>query len=228
MTADIETAVHYRYVEPLLATGRIPNSGEVAKRLGVPIEDVRRALRGLADTHGVVLHTHVCEPWVIHPFSASPTATWVESGDRGWWATCMWCACGIATLVGGNAAIHTRIGGEREDIDIHVEKGRVRESDLWVHFALPPRDAWDCVHHFCATVLPFRSPDDVQAWSDRHGIPMGAVAPTAQVMDLGREWYASHADPDWRKWNVREAAEIFRKVGLVGDFWEIPITEGGF
>ena len=143
MTADIETAVHYRYVEPLLATGRIPNSGEVAKRLGVPIEEVRRALRGLADTHGVVLHTHVCEPWVIHPFSASPTATWVESGDRGWWATCMWCACGIATLVGGNATIHTRIGGEREDIDIHVEKGRVRESDLWVHFALPPRDASD-------------------------------------------------------------------------------------
>ena len=27
---------------------------------------------------------------------------------------------------------------------------------------------------------------------------------------------------------VREAAEIFCKVGLVGDFWEIPVTEGGF
>ena len=62
----------------------------------------------------------------------------------------------------------------------------------------------------------------------RLGIPMGAVAPIAQVMDLGREWYARHADPDWRKWTVREAAEIFRKVGLVGDFWEIPVTEGGF
>jgi hypothetical protein len=57
---------------------------------------------------------------------------------------------------------------------------------------------------------------------------MGDVAPIAQVMDLGREWYASYADPDWRKWTVREAAEIFRKVGLVGDFWEIPTTEGGF
>ncbi len=82
MTGDIETAVHYRYMEPLLATGRIPNSGEVAERLGVPVERVRCALRSLADSHGVVLHTHVCEPWVIHPFSASPTATWVESGNR--------------------------------------------------------------------------------------------------------------------------------------------------
>ena len=69
---------------------------------------------------------------------------------------------------------------------------------------------------------------DVRTWSDRHGIPMGAVAPIAQVMDLGREWYPRHADPDWRKWTVREAAEIFRKVGLVGDFWEIPVTEAGF
>jgi hypothetical protein len=117
VTGDIETAVHYRYVEPLLATGRIPSSREVAKQLGIPVEE--RALSSLADTHGVVLHTHVCEPWVIHPFSASPTATWVEKGERGWWATCMW-------------------------------------------------------------------------------------------------------------WTVREAAEIFRKVGLVGDFWEIPVTEGGF
>jgi len=140
----------------------------------------------------------------------------------------MWCACGVATLVSGDATIHTRIGGEGEDVDIHVEKGRVRESDLWVHFALPPRNAWDCVHHFCATVLPFRSPEDVRTWCDRHGIPMGAVAPIVQVMDLGREWYARHAYPDWRKWTVREAAEIFRKVGFVGDFWEIPTTEGGF
>lgn len=228
MTTNIQTAVHHAYIAPLLATGRIPNSGEVAERLGVPIEEVRRALRNLADTHGVVLHTHVCEPWVIHPFSASPTATWVESGARGWWAPCMWCACGIATLVGGNATIHTRIGGESEDIDVHVEEGTVRESDLWVHFAVPPRAAWDCVHHFCATVLPFRSPEDVRTWSVRHGIPIGAVAPIAQVMELGREWYARHADADWRKWTVREAAEIFRKEGFVGEFWEIPATDGGF
>jgi hypothetical protein len=52
VTAVVETAVHYRYVEPLLATVRIPSSGEVAEGLGVPVEDVRRALRSLADTDG--------------------------------------------------------------------------------------------------------------------------------------------------------------------------------
>ena len=140
----------------------------------------------------------------------------------------MWCACGVATLVGGDATIHTRIGGEGDDIDIHVEAGRVRESDLWVHFAVPPRNAWDCVHHFCATVLPFHDPEDVQTWSERHGIALGASAPIAQIMNLGREWYGCHADPEWRKWTAREAAGIFRKVGLTDPFWQIPEIEGGF
>jgi hypothetical protein len=140
----------------------------------------------------------------------------------------MWCACGIATLVGGNATIHTRIGDEREDIDIHIEEGRVRESDLWLHFAVPPRAAWDCVHHFCATVLPFRSPDDVRTWSERHSIPFGSVAPMSQVMKLGTEWYARHADLDWRKWSVREAAENLPQGGLVGEFWEISAIDGDF
>ena len=96
------------------------------------------------------------------------------------------------------------------------------------HFAVAPRAAWDNVHHFCATVLPYRSAEDVRLWSERHGILMGAVAPVSQIMHLGREWYARHADPDWQKWSVHEAAETFRRVGLTGEFWDIPVTEGGF
>jgi len=103
VTADIKAAVHYRYVRPLLATGRIPNSGEVAERLGVPVEDARPA-KPRPHARRRPAHTRL-RAMVIHPFSATPTATWVESGDRGWWATCMWCACGVATLVGGDATV---------------------------------------------------------------------------------------------------------------------------
>jgi hypothetical protein len=192
-----------------------------------PIEEVQRALRSLADRHGVVLHTHVCEPWVIHPFYASPTATRVECGNRGWWATCMWCACGIATLVGGDATIHTRIGGEGEDIDIHVEKGRVRESDLWIHFAVPPRAAWDCVHHFCATcrsAAPRTSGPGATVTAFR-SVPLRRYRRSWSSADDGT---CVHADSDWRKWTVREAGEICRSAGLVGEFWDITATEGGF
>jgi hypothetical protein len=130
--------------------------------------------------------------------------------------------------VDGNAVIHARIGGEMEDIDIHIVDGEVVEKDLWVHFAVPPRAAWDNVHHFCATVLPFRQEADVQTWSNRHGIPAGSAVPISQVQDLGREWYARHCDRDWRKWSIAEAIEIFEKVGLVGPFWSLESREGSF
>ncbi|WP_069207870.1 organomercurial lyase [Sphingomonas panacis] len=226
--ADLASSVHHRLVDALLASGKIPTTLEIADQLAVSIDVIEVALDSLALSHGLVLHPHEKRPWVIHPFSCSPTATWVEAGDRGWWAPCLWCACGVATLAGGNAVIHARIGGESEDVDIHIVDGAVLMDNLWVHFAVPPRAAWDNVHHFCASVLPFRTREDVRRWSDRHGIPHGAVISLSQCLELGREWYARHADIDWRKWSVRDAAGIFEKVGLCEEFWRLPVSEGGF
>lgn len=228
MVTSLASNIHHGFIEPLLRTGRIPTAVEVADALGISADDVRQGLRNLAETHGVVLHPHVVEPWVIHPFSASPSATWVESAGRGWWSPCMWCAFGIAALVDGPVTIHSRIGGEAEDVDVHIEDGRVRESDLWVHFAVPPISSWQNVHHFCATVLPFRNGADVDDWSARHGLPKGAVVPVQQCADLGRAWYATHADRDWTKWTVRQAGEIFASVGLLDPFWALPDGDGRY
>jgi hypothetical protein len=227
-TASLDAEVHHAFIDRLRQTGRAPSRHEVSAALAKPVEEIEKALSRLAESHGVVLHPHVCEPWVIHPVSFSPTATWVQKGDQGWWAPCIWCGCGIATLVGGDAVIHARLGGEMEDIDIHIVKGEVQDKDLWVHFALPPRTAWDNVHHFCATVLPFRRESDVRLWSERHGIPVGSAVPIAQVQDLGREWYGHHCDRNWRKWSVDEAIKIFEKVGLVGAFWSLESRDGSF
>jgi len=228
MAKALESEVHRRYVEPILRTGRPPSGRVVAEALGIPLAEVHSVLRTLADGHGLVLHPHVCEPWIVHPFATSPSATWVEGANRGWWAPCMWCAFGIAALADESVTIHSRLGGEREDVDIHVSGGRVVESDLLVHFAVPPRAAWDNVHHFCATVLPFRTGEEVRDWCARHLIPLGSIIPIQQCADLGHEWYAPYADPDWRKWSVRQASEIFARVGLHDEFWTLPKTDGGF
>ena len=53
----------------------------------------------------------------------SPTAMWVQMGQRGWWAPCIWCALGIAALADDDVVIHSRIGGEAEDLDLHVSQG---------------------------------------------------------------------------------------------------------
>ncbi|HTK30851.1 MAG TPA: hypothetical protein VL332_02730 [Candidatus Saccharimonadaceae bacterium] len=49
-----------------------------------------------------------------------------------------------------------------------------------------------------------------------------------QIAQLAKPWHGRHADLRWRKWTTREAAEIFRSVGLVDGFWKIDGGEDAF
>ncbi|MGD1091360.1 MAG: organomercurial lyase [Bryobacteraceae bacterium] len=139
--------VHYEIVRGLVERCACPTNAELAQQPGVSTSQIEEVLRGLSGIHGVVLHPHVCEPWIIHPFSITPTIHWVEARRRGWWAPCMWCALGVAAIVGGEVRIHTRIGAEAEVLTIPVIDGELTGADgFCVHFAIPPARAWDNVH----------------------------------------------------------------------------------
>jgi hypothetical protein len=166
--------IHHELIRTLIDTGSCPSRYELAQRLDLPVAQIEQLLSELAEIHGVVLHPHVCEPWLVHPFSITPTAHWVEAADGNWWAPCIWCAFGIATLVRSETRIHTRVGAEAEPLVIRVAKGEpVGLEDVWVHFAIPPARAWQNVHQHCSMVLPFCSREDIVAWCDRHRVPHG-------------------------------------------------------
>jgi hypothetical protein len=132
-------------------------------------------------------------------------------------------------LVGGEAEIHTRFGGEAEPLRIPVVEGEPAGFDeIWVHFAIPPSKAWANVHQHCSLVLPFRSPEKIREWCDRHRLPHGEAVPLRQVARLARLWYGSHADPAWHKWSFQEAQDIFRKADLSSPFWDLAETTGRF
>jgi hypothetical protein len=211
------SSVHHAIMQSFVEHGRPPM---------LPVE-AHPALHELAAEHGVVLHPGSTEIWAAHPFSASPTAIWVEAGERGWWAPCVWCALGITVLAAPTSTIHARYGGEAEPMTIEVVGGVLATAAL-VHFAIPARDAWTNVIHWCSTVLPFRTRDDVPRWSRRHGLPSGVVVDLAQVHELARVWYGGHLRRDWRKHTAREAQDIFARVGLVGPHWELPTGEDRF
>lgn len=218
--------LHYEMVHGLLAEGVCPSNRRLAELLQIDVEEHLHALAGI---HGVVLHPHVCAPWVLHPFSLTPTLNYVENGKKGWWAPCVWCAFGVAALAGGEAAIHTRIGAEATPVVIRVKDSEpVDGRDLWVHFAIPPVRAWDNVHQHCSMVLPFRTRAEIADWCSRHGLPQGEPVPMDKVAALARVWYGRHADSDWRKWTVAEAEEIFRGVGLTSEFWSLGAKTGKF
>jgi hypothetical protein len=225
----VEGRVHHEVIASFVRRGRPPAPGELERALGLSAEDAAAALRRLHDGHGLVLHPGSADIWIAHPFSASPTAVWVAAGARGWWAPCLWCAAGIVALAAPAATIHARHAGEHEAVAIEVRDGAAAApGDLVVHFALPPRDAWRNVVHWCATVLPFRRAEDVAPWCERHGLPRGAVVPWPQVLALGRAWYGRHLDEDWRKHTVAEAQAIFDEVGLRGELWRLPVSDRPF
>jgi hypothetical protein len=224
---SLDSAIHYHLVRGLIDDGFAPSIARLQELVATELPSVLEALKRLEASHSIVCHPDHEVPWVIHPFSLSPTATWVQAGRRGWWAPCIWCALGVAALVGDDVVIHSRIGGEAEDLDLNVCGGIVREDSIVTHFAVPLHKAWDNVHHYCTTVLPFSSEAEVEAWSRRHALPRGAVVPIAQVAALARIWYGKHADRDWEKWSIAEAQEIFRRVGLTGPFWALTPDAGG-
>lgn len=224
----VDGVIHQRLICGMIDTGRCLSAEDLSTTLEMPIEEIKASLMRLEENHAVVLHPHECSAWMIHPFAASPSNTWVQQGDRGWWAPCMWCALGVATLIGGQVTIHARIGGEAEAVQIPIENGYPKATGLYAHFALPPKHVWDNVHHYCAMLLPFHTERQIDAWSERHGLSRGKAVPIQQAAALARAWYGRHAERDYRKWTPQEAQKIFAEVGLTGEFWALDSTSDRF
>jgi hypothetical protein len=221
--------LHHEIVRSLIDSGVCPTNLELASRLQLDEKQLERLLRSLSDIHGLVLHPHECRPWIIHPFSLTPTSHWIEGLKSSWWAPCLWCAFGVAALVGGEVKVHTRFGAEGEPVMIPVRDGHFVGFDyVLVHFAIPPSRAWENVHEHCSMVLAFRSVEEIQNWCTRHRLPFGEPVPLQQVADLARQWYGSHANPDWRKWTINEAQEIFARADLSSAFWDLARKTGSF
>jgi hypothetical protein len=221
--------LHYELIRALIDTGNCPTRSELAQRFEMPVAEIDELLSELSEIHGVVLHPYICEPWLVHPFSTTPTAHWVEGKDGSWWARCIWCAFGIASLVGGETRIHTRVGAEAEPLVMRVVKGQpIGQEDLWVHFAIPPARAWQNVHQHCSMVLVFYSREYILAWCERHRLPHGEDVPLQQVAQFAKTWYGTHADPNWHKWTVAEAQAIFEQSGFVSPFWDLGQNKGRY
>lgn len=215
------SSLHAAIVDSFLRHQRPPTVAELVELSGRGEAAVRDALRSLAEYHGVVLHPKTDEVWVAHPFSAAPTTFVVSAAGKRWWGNCAWCSLGVAHLAGGTATIETRIGAMDELVRADVRDGVLESEDFVVHFPVPMHQAWDNVTYTCSMMLLFRDEAQVDAWCAERGLPKGDVRPIGQVWSFAKEWYGRHADQDWTKWSVREAAEIFARHGLSGPVWDL-------
>ena len=91
----LDSAVHRALLLTMIERGYAASIGELAESLGYSDALIRESLTRLESNHGVVTHPGTLDPWVIHPFSTTPTLFCVTNSERGWWAPCIWCALGI-------------------------------------------------------------------------------------------------------------------------------------
>lgn len=111
---------------------------------------------------------------------------------------------------------------------VRVEDGRILDKDFVVHFPVPMRNAWDNVIYTCSVMLLFHDEAQVDAWCASRGIAKGDVRPIEQICAFAADWYGRHADPDWTKWSVGDAVQLFERHGLAGPVWQLPSQEERF
>jgi hypothetical protein len=201
--------------------GHAPPLAELAEAAGMDEDAVRAALRRLHDAQALLLHPHICEPWVVHPFALSPGSCWVETARRGYWANCLYCALGIAAATRSDARITTRLGGESETRIFWVENGALTDTGEIFHLSTPVALWWSNVIRACASFQPFASEADVDPWCERHAMPRGAVMTLGQLWRFASDWYGAYLGEPWRKRSPDAVRALFERHGLTGPFWQI-------
>jgi len=220
--------LHYNIIKYIIDYGYAPCTKKLSQILLTEEDEIVKGLYTLQDYHGIVLHPTEPKIWVIHPFSLAPTNFYVQS-DRGeWWGNCAWCSLGIAALLKENVTITTTIGAETKQIQINIVNGVIQEKDYFIHFPIAMKDAWDNVIYTCSNMLIFESEGQVDKWALQHDIPKGDVQSLDKIWQFAKAWYGSHLDPNWEKWTLEEAKQMFKVHGLVHEIWDVEKSEERF
>jgi hypothetical protein len=220
--------LHYTIIRHIIDEGFAPGADTLSAILKTDVSEIEKGLYALQDYHGVVLHPNQPKVWVIHPFSLAPTNFFVRSSRGQWWGNCAWCSLGVASLLKEDLTITTNLGAHDEQIIIHIIKGEIQEQNLFIHFPIPMKNAWDNVIYTCSNMLVFRNEEQINSWTKRHDIPKGDIQPIVNVWEFSKKWYGNHLNPDWEKWTMQEAKEIFRQFNLTNKIWEIETSASRF
>lgn len=222
------SSLHYTIIKYIIDNGFAPDNEKLAELLNSDIASIEKGLYELQEYHGVVLHPNEPKVWVIHPFSLAPTNFLIKSAKGEWWGNCAWCSLGVAALLNDDLTITTSYGAHGEKVEIHIKDAEIQEKDLYIHFPIPMKNAWDNVIYTCSTMLVFKSEKQIDDWVKQHNISKGDIQPISKIWEFSKEWYGNHLNVDWKKWTMQEAKEMFAKFKLEHEIWNLEDEKGRF
>ncbi len=220
--------LHYTIIKYIIDNGFAPDNDTLSKLLNSDKSTIENGLYELQEYHGVVLHPNEPKIWVIHPFSLAPTNFLVKSEKGEWWGNCAWCSLGVAALLNEDLTITTSYGAHGDKVEIHIKDGKILEQDLYIHFPIPMKNAWDNVIYTCSTMLVFKNEKQIDEWVKKHNISKGDIQPISKIWEFSKAWYGKHLNVDWKKWTMQEAKEMFVKFKLEHEIWNLEDEKGRF
>ncbi|MCB0745479.1 MULTISPECIES: alkylmercury lyase family protein [Flavobacterium] len=220
--------LHFTILQEIIDNGFAPNVSELSKILSATENEIIKGLHDLQEYHGVVLHPNEPKVWVIHPFSLSPTNFYVKTQNGEWWGNCAWCSLGVAALLKDDVKIITTIGAETKQIEINIIDGEIQEKNYFIHFPIPMKNAWDNVIYTCSNMLVFENETQIEEWTKKHNISKGDIQPIEKIWNFSKKWYGNHLNPNWKKWTIEEAKEIFNEFDLKNKIWQLEDSNERF
>jgi hypothetical protein len=200
--------------------GLPPTTYEIAALEGYQNSEIATAYRDLHDRGQILLCEDDSKLRAAHPYSAIPTAYWIESENVGWWANCAFCALGVAVIASRPVKIYARLGAMRESITLQIKEQQISNGELRLHIPLPVRKWHDDIVYTCSNVHIFQSSRDIDEWARAKFLPRGIDISLKQAWSLATEWYANYLDDGWVPHSALKLREICDTCGLSGDFWE--------
>jgi alkylmercury lyase-like protein len=143
-TSDLDTQVKLTLYEITAETGRVPDSLEISRKMGVDEGEVLAAFGRLHAKR--LLLPEPDDPRRIRmapPFSGVPTAFPVEANGKTYYANCVWDAYGIAAALHSDAISRASDGYTGEPLTLEVKNGRPVLRSYVAHFAVPAAHWWD-------------------------------------------------------------------------------------
>ena len=220
--------LHYTVIKEIIDNGFAPSVESLSEILKSTKEEIVKGLYDLQEYHGVVLHPNSPKIWVIHPFSLAPTNFYVKSSKGEWWGNCAWCSLGVAALVKDDVKITTTVGAETKQIEINIVNGEIQEKNYYIHFPIPMKNAWDNVIYTCSNMLIFENEKQIEEWTQRHDIPLGDIQSIERIWNFSKKWYGNHLNPEWTKWTIGEAKQMFEEFRLDGEIWALGDSKEKF
>ena len=140
-TLDGDVRLHIMH--QAAATGRVPQSRDIADALGQPEPEVHDALKRLAAGNILILAPNDGRIWAAAPFCAVPSTFRVRSKAVSYSAICIWDALGVAATLHQDATINAVCGDCGEPMTLEVKDNALARSEGVIHFGVPARSWWD-------------------------------------------------------------------------------------